>query len=103
MIKNLKDNKNCSQDEQPSRFYFVTKNYSLKDKACKFLVECDVFTLNFCVFILKRQRGRIHCLYSRSSLCLKNDCIFIISKYQIITLNEYESKATFIKNVHVFK
>ncbi len=41
-------------------------------------------------------------LYSRSSLCFKNDCIFIILKYQR-TLNEYESKATFIKNVHVFK
>ncbi len=37
MIKNLKDNKNCSQDEQPSRFYFVTKNYGLKDKASLFL------------------------------------------------------------------
>ncbi len=37
-----------------------------------------------------QQRGRIHCLYSRSSLCFKNDCIFIISKYQR-TLNEYES------------
>ena len=27
MIKNLKDNKICSQYEQPSRSYFVTKNY----------------------------------------------------------------------------
>ena len=76
MIKTLKDNKNCFQDERPSRFYFVTKNYGLKDKASLFLN--DVFSLDFCVFILKRQRRRIHCLYSRSSLCLKNDCIFII-------------------------
>ena len=53
-----------------------TKNYGLKDKASLFLN--DVFSLDFCVFILKRQRRRIHCLYSRSSLCLKNDCIFII-------------------------
>ncbi len=37
MIKNLKDNKNCSQDEQPSRFCFVTKNYGLKDKASLYL------------------------------------------------------------------
>ncbi len=70
MIKTLKDNKNCFQDEQPSRFYFVTKNYGLKDKASLFLN--DVFSLDFCVFMLKRQRRRIHCLYSRSSLCLKN-------------------------------
>ncbi len=41
-------------------------------------------------------------IYSRSSLCFKNDCIFIISNYQR-TLTEYESKATLIKNVHVFK
>ena len=69
MIKNLKDNKNCSQDEQPSRFYFVTKNYGLKDTASLFLFfKCDVFSLNFCVFILKRQRGRINCLYSRSNI-----------------------------------
>ncbi len=37
MIKDLKDNKNCSQDEQPSRFYLVTNNYGLKDKASLFL------------------------------------------------------------------
>ena len=43
MIKNLKDNKNCSQDEQPSRFYFVTKNYGLKDKASLFLNVCIFF------------------------------------------------------------
>ncbi len=69
MIKNLKDNKNCSQDGQPSRFYFVTKNYRLKDKASLFLNV--MFSLIFYVFILKRQRGRIHCLYTRSSLCFK--------------------------------
>ena len=29
----------------------------------KFVFKSDVFSLNFFVFILKRQRGRIHCLY----------------------------------------
>ncbi len=100
MIKTLKDNKNCSQDEQVSRFYILRNKELWAKKQGKFVFKCDVFPLNFCVFILKRQRGRIHCLYSRSSLCSKNDCIFIISKYQR-TLNEYESIPTFIKNVHV--
>ncbi len=75
-----------------------------KESCPKFVFKCDVFSLIFCIFILKRQRGRIHFLYSRSSLYFKNDSIFIFLKYQR-TLNECGSKSTlyFIKNVHVFK
>ena len=40
---------------------------------------------------------------SRASLCFKNDCIFIVSKYQR-TLKEYERETTvttLIKNVRI--
>ena len=60
MIKNLKDNKNCSQDEQASRFDFVTKKYGLKDKASLFLTLSSA-SLRKCMvdlwFILRRNRA----------------------------------------------
>ena len=65
MFKNLKDNKNCSQDEQPSRFYFA-KNYGLKDKA------------SFCIFILKRQRGRIYTAYIPDQVYVSRMIVFLV-------------------------
>ena len=80
MIKNLKDNKNCPEGEQLSRFFFVRKNYGLKDKVSLFLnvMYFELFSLNFCVFILKR-RG-VYTAYIPDQVYVSRMIVFLLFK-----------------------